>query len=325
MIPYTLKGLTASALCLLSLWAATPARADVTVLTSIKPLALIAEAVVGEAGQVSHLLPASASPHDYPLKVSDMRRLEEADLVLWVGEELETFLRRPLSNLPATHRMTLTELSTLSWPVSESAAAHQGPEPHGGTHRHEPQEEPAAADEHHPHHDHGSRDPHLWLNPDNGRAIALALAERLAQRDPAHADHYRARAATLAGELSALDERLHDRLHPVEGRPFAVYHAGYSHFVRHYHLNQVAAVTLSPERRPGARHLYELRQQLQGAVCLFTEPYYDMSAARNLADELALRLGELDLLGADAAIRSYPALLEALGEAVVSCLQPAQE
>ncbi len=283
------------------LWVlASPAQAEVEVLTSIKPLALIAEAVVGEQGRVSHLLPANASPHDYPLKVSDMQRLEQADLVLWVGEELETFLRRPLQNLPENRRMTLSALSTLHWPVESH-------EKEGHDHDH--------------HHHHHGRDPHLWLNPDNGQAIALALAERLAEREPSKAEGYRARAQALVEELKALDQRLEARLHPLVERPFAVYHEGYSHFVSHYHLNQVASVTVSPERRPGARHLYELRQQLKGAACLFTEPYYDMSAARRLADELGLRLGEVDLLGADVTIDSYPELLERLGASVAGCLQ----
>ncbi|ROQ18110.1 zinc transport system substrate-binding protein [Marinimicrobium koreense] len=292
---------------LLLLWAlAAPARAEVEVLTSIKPLALIAEAVVGDQGRVSHLLPPNASPHDYPLKVSDMQRLEQADLVLWVGEELETFLRRPLGNLPEDRRMTLLDLPALHWPDREEAHEGHGHETdHLGGH----------------HHDHGGRDPHLWLNPENGRTIATALAERLAVLAPAQAEGFRARAAALAEVLEALDQRLESRLHPLSERPFAVYHEGYSHFVSHYHLNQVASVTVSPERRPGARHLYELRQQLQGAVCLFTEPYYDMSSARSLADELDLKLGELDLLGATESTDTYPELLEALGEAVATCLQ----
>ncbi|WP_051234501.1 zinc ABC transporter substrate-binding protein [Marinimicrobium agarilyticum] len=280
----------------LSLFAST-ARAEVEVVTSIKPLALIARAVVGEGGQVSHLLPPNASPHDYPLKVSDMQRLTGADLVVWVGEDLETFLRRPLARLKPEQRLTLAELGGIHWP-EESHSEH-------------------GHDEHH----HGPRDPHLWLNPQNGSAAALALAERLASLDPAGADGYRSRARALTQSLTELDKALENRLAPVREVPFAVYHAGYQHFVEHYQLNQRAAVTLSPERRPGARHLYELRETLQDTACLFTEPYYDMSSARRLADELGLRLAELDLLGAREEVASYPQLLERLGEDVARCLE----
>lgn len=277
----------------------TIARAEVEVVTSIKPLALIARAVVGENGRVSHLLPPNASPHDYPLKVSDMQRLTEADLVVWVGEDLETFLRRPLKSLQPEQRLTLSTLESIHWP-EETEENH----PHG-----------------HEGHHHGPRDPHLWLNPLNGSAVAVALAERLASLDPTGAEGYRVRASELAQTLAALDRALETRLAPVSDVPFAVYHAGYLHFVDRYRLNQRAAVTLSPERRPGARHLYELRETLRNTACLFTEPYYDMSSARRLADEVGLRLAELDLLGAREAVTTYPQLLERLGEDVALCLE----
>ncbi|WP_347330141.1 zinc ABC transporter substrate-binding protein [Marinimicrobium locisalis] len=279
---------------------ASVARAEVDVVTSIKPLALIARAVVGESGRVSHLLPPNASPHDYPLKVSDMQRLTDADLVVWVGENLETFLRRPLNPLKAEKRLTLSTLEGIHWPEQDE-------------HDHD-----------HGDHHHGPRDPHLWLNPNNGAVVARALAERLAALDPAGAQGYRDRAGALEQTLSELDRALETRLAPVRDVPFAVYHAGYQHFVDRYRLNQRAAVTLSPERRPGARHLYELRERLRNAACLFTEPYYDMGSARRLADELKLRLGELDLLGAREAITSYPQLLERLGEDIALCLESEQ-
>lgn len=280
-------------------WALAP-RAEVEVLASIKPLQLLAQELVGDRGQVSLLLEPNASPHDYPLKVSDMQRLNSADLVLWVGEELETFLRRPLARVAPENQLSLAALPDLHWPHSSAEAEPKGHD--------------------HGHHHHG-RDPHLWLDPRNGAKVAQALGERLAALDPDSADYYRERAEALVNELDELDRSLEARLEPVTGRGFAVYHEAYGHFVQRYGLNQLTAVTESPERRPGARHLYELRQKLTGAACLFTEPYYDMSAARDLAQELDLRLGELDLLGASEAVTDYPGLLDTLADNVLECLQ----
>ncbi|WP_341936746.1 zinc ABC transporter substrate-binding protein [Marinimicrobium sp. C2-29] len=284
-------------------WALAP-RAEVEVLASIKPLQLLAQELVGERGQVSLLLEPNASPHDYPLKVSDMQRLNNADLVLWVGEELETFLSRPLARVAPENQLSLAALPDLHWPRYPEESQHP--------------EEPGGHD--HGHHHHG-RDPHLWLDPRNGAKVARVLADRLATLDPDNADYYRDRAGALVSELDELDRSLEARLEPVAGRGFAVYHQAYGHFVQRYGLNQLTAVTESPERRPGARHLYELRQRLAGAACLFTEPYYDMSAARDLAQELDLRLGELDLLGASEAVTDYPGLLDTLADNVLECLQ----
>lgn len=294
----------APVLLLLSLALSTQAQssAQVEVLASIKPLGLIAQQVVGNRGQADSLLSGSASPHDYPLKVSDIQRLKRADLVLWVGPELETFLSKALEQLPPQQQLQAQRLDGLHWPSEEK----------GGE-----------SAEHHHEHFH-ERDPHLWLDPRNGARVALALAERLAELDPAGAESYRENANQLADRLDALDRDLEQRLSNVSERGFAVYHQGYSHFVQRYNLNQLGYVTYGPEQRPGARHLYELRQRLAAnAQCLFTEPYYDTSSAKQLAEDLNLKLGHLDPLGAEN-ISSYPQLIETMAEAFLNCLSDEQ-
>lgn len=277
---------------------ALPAQAQVEVLASIKPLGLIAQEVLGDRGQADSLLSGSASPHDYPLKVSDIQRLKRADLVLWVGPELETFLSKALEQLPPQQQLQAQQLDGLHWP-SETEGSESGGHHH--EHFHE-------------------RDPHLWLDPRNGARIALALAERLGEIDPEGSEAYRANANQLAEKLNSLDQQLEQRLDKVSGRGFAVYHQGYAHFVQRYNLNQLGYVTYGPEQRPGARHLYQLRQRLAAnAQCLFTEPYYDTSSAKQMAQDLNLKLAHLDPLGAEN-ITSYPALIETMAEAFLDCL-----
>lgn len=283
-------------------------RAEVSVLASIKPLALIAQAVLGERGSVETLLPVAASPHDYPLKVSDMQRLREADVVLWVGPELEAFLQRPLNGVTQAKQLSAYHLAGLHWPnetesqdVSHKVSAELN-------HNH--------GDNHH----HHELDPHVWLDPRNGVIIARALAAKLAQIQPSSAEYYAMNAERFAQEMAALDQQLSARLKPVSAQGFAVYHEGYLHFVGRYQLRQVGFVTYTPERRPGARHLYELRKELkEKAVCLFTEPYYDQRSARALAEELRLRIGVLDPIGGEH-ISTYRELIEAMAEDFLACL-----
>ena len=66
------------------------------VVTSIKPLELLVKAVAGDSVQVSTLVPAGSSPHNYTMKPSQRRALEQADAIFWVGPEMETFLSRLL-------------------------------------------------------------------------------------------------------------------------------------------------------------------------------------------------------------------------------------
>lgn len=76
------------------------AEAPLRVLTSIKPLQLIALAVGGDAIHADVLLDPQFSPHDYQLRPSDRTKLAGAEIIFWVGPRLEAFLQ------PALHALS---------------------------------------------------------------------------------------------------------------------------------------------------------------------------------------------------------------------------
>lgn len=274
------------------------AMAKPQILASIKPLALIAQEVAGTNAQIETLLPITASPHDYPLKMSDHRRLRDADLVLWVGPELESFLARSLVNIPAPKVMATYNLPDLYWPENTSESdGHQ-----------------------HANHQHIGGDPHLWLDPRNAQVIARALTAKLIAIDPQSARVYQANTERFVAHLQQLDQQLNQQLAPIKSKGFAVYHEGYSHFVSRYGLHQVGYVTYAPERRPGAKHLKELHEVLrQEGKCLFVEPYYQVESIESMAKSMGLRIGVLDPIG-DQQVSSYQQLLEKLGQSFLTCL-----
>lgn len=284
------------ALLLLSIMA-TAASAKPIVLASIKPLAFIAQEVAGDQAVIDTLLPITASAHDYPLKMSDHRRLRDADLVLWVGAELESFLARPLANLPAQKVLSSYHLEGLYWP----APAHDD-------------------DHHHLNHQHTNKDPHLWLDPRNAVVIAQAIAQRLGQILPASAEQFSRNAEQFKQAVGVLDTQLGTQLAPVSKQGFAVYHEGYSHFVSRYSLHQLAYVTYTPERRPGARHLQELRKLLaKEGRCVFLEPYQHNRAIEDMVLSLGLKLGLLEPMG-NPQVSTYSQLMELLAQSFLTCL-----
>jgi zinc transport system substrate-binding protein len=281
----------AAALALL--FFACTSQAKLLVLSSIKPLTLIAQEITGANADVDTLLPATASHHDYPLKVSDYGRLQKADVVLWIGPDLESFLQKPSANLPPEKVITAYGLVGMHWPE-------------GATDAHD--------ERHHAH------DPHLWLDPRNAVLVATAVAEKLIKIDSANAKQYRANLQLFSEHMQQLDERLRISLKPLSGAGFAVYHEGFAHFVGRYGLHQLDYVALTPEQKPGAKHMHQLREKLaKEGRCLFLEPYNNMQAARDLAQELKLDVGTLDALGAQGA-STYAQLLEQMAAAFSACL-----
>ncbi|MEZ5661036.1 MAG: zinc ABC transporter substrate-binding protein [Burkholderiaceae bacterium] len=178
----------------------------------------------------------------------------------------------------------------------------------------------------HDDHHHGERqiDPHLWLDPHNARVIAHELAAALARLDPPNTARYQSNATAFERRIDALDKTLASRLAPLRARPFLVFHDAYQYLEHRYGLSVAGAVTLGPEREPGARRLHDLRETAisLGVRCLFTEPQMRPAIARVLTENTSIRIGELDPIGvaAPAGADHYPAMLSRLAEQLIACL-----
>ena len=79
----------------------TAAKADVNVVTSLKPIHSLVSAVMEGVGEPTLIVEGAGSPHAYALKPSQAQSLESADVVFWVGDELEAFLEKPLQTIAA--------------------------------------------------------------------------------------------------------------------------------------------------------------------------------------------------------------------------------
>ena len=293
----------------------TSAQAEIKVLTSIKPLQLIAAAVQDGVGEADVLLPASASAHHYALRPSDVRRLQDATLFYWVGPDLENFLPRALNGRQGPS-VAMQELPGLT-------LRHFG-EDHAHDHEHEHEHEHEHDDHDHDHRP-GSLDAHLWLLPANARVIAERMAADFAAADPTNAERYQANGRAFSERIEALDQRLRQRLANVQNKPFFVFHQAYDYFEAAYGLSHSGVFTAGSEVQPGARHVAAMRERLQqaGPSCVFSEPPMRPRLAETLTSGLPATMAELDVLGVEQKVdaQGYERLIEELGSTLASCLE----
>ncbi|MEQ6699839.1 zinc ABC transporter substrate-binding protein [Pseudomonas aeruginosa] len=294
-----------------------PAFAEVRVLTSIKPLQLIAAAVQHGVSVPDVLLPPGASPHHYALRPSDLRRVKEAELFYWIGPDLESFLPRVLDGRQGS-----------SLAVQDLQGLHL--RRFGEEHRHD-EEPPQEPDSHKGHDDSdqlhrpGALDVHLWLRPENARLIAVRMASDLTVADPANAARYRANVDAFEQRLEALDSKLKARLKPLAGKPFFVFHQAFDYFEEAYGLQHAGVFAVSAEVQPGARHVAAMRERLQaaGPACVFSEPPMRPRLAQTLSDGLPVLFAELDALGfgLEPVTGDYEKLLVNLADELAGCLE----
>ncbi|MBJ9974541.1 zinc ABC transporter substrate-binding protein [Pseudomonas sp. S75] len=283
------------------------AQADVRVLTSIKPLQQIAAAVQDGIGDPEVLLPPGASPHNYALRPSDVRKVADADLLYWIGPDMESFLPRVLGN------RSKPTVAAQSLPGMKLRRFGEDSHSHAQDH-----------DDHDHDHRPGSLDAHLWLSSVNARVIAAKMAADLAQVDPANAARYQANQQAFVQRLDALDQRLKTQVAGIAGKPYFVFHEAFDYFEAEYGLRHAGVFSVAAEVQPGAQHVAAMRKRLQevGPTCVFSEPPLRPRLAETLVAGLPVTLAELDALGGTDPVdgQGYERLLEKLGTDLTGCL-----
>lgn len=332
-----------------------PALAGPKVVASVVPVHGIVAAVMGDTGTPELLLEGKLSEHRATFTAEQISTLGKADVVFIIGHGLEAKLAQ-ISGSEAVNGKTFVELAEApgvkTLPIREGGAweAHDHDHDHGeggeaaeAGHDHG---ETAEADHDHDHdktaeaghdHDHGKTaeaghdhegvlafDPHVWLDPENAKGMAAAVAAELSKADPANAKAYEANAAAFAASLDAVSADIAKELKPAKGKPFIVFHDAYQYFENRFGLDAAGSISDISAQAPSAERLKEVRDKLAAtkAQCVFREPQYDDKVVAVVIEGSAAKSGVLDGLGADLTPgpEAYPQLLRNLASSFHACL-----
>lgn len=288
-----------------------PAAAELRVVVTIKPIHALASGIMKGVGEPTLLVDGSASPHTFTLRPSTARAVNAADVFVRVSEDVEPFTRRLVKALPETvHLVSLDKTPGLTFRERREGVTF---ETH--THRHALQQGSPAS---------GRRDGHIWLDPENAKRIASALATAFSARDPDNARAYEANARDVTADIDRLSARIAREMKPLAGRPFIVFHDAYQYFEKRFGLDAVGSITVSPQAKPSAWRLTELRHKINtlDAVCVFSEPMFQPRLVDAVIEGTGARAGTLDPEGTtvEAGPDAYVALMTKLAANLTSCL-----
>ncbi len=306
----------------------TTAFADVRVVTSIKPVHSLVAAVMQGVGTPDLIVEGAGSPHTYALKPSQAKQLQEADLVFWMSHDLEAFLEKSIDGIAtkavSVPLMESRGLMTLGFREGGAFDDH-------GHDEHDDHDEHDKDDDHdhekhddHDEHDHGEVDPHVWLDPENAKAMVHEIEEALAKADPANAATYESNAEAVMAKLDSLVAEIDSELQPVKGRGYIVFHDAYQYFENRFGVSAIGSITVSPEVLPGAERISDLQEKVRSldATCVFSEPQFEPKLVATVTENTNARTGVLDPLGAaiDKGPNLYFTLIRNMASSLKNCL-----
>lgn len=285
--------------------------ANANIISSVKPIAFITQAISDGVTNTDILLPDGTSPHTYSLKPSDLAKIKTAELIIWVGEDLETFMPTVLKNIDKNKQIELMDIPTIKSLLRTSTNNHDQQKTH--THNN---------DSDHDHH--GEYDEHIWLSPKIANEIAQAVHDKLISIYPDKKDIFDENLNEFTVKLAETEQNIAKKLINVQNSGYFVFHDAYGYFESQFGLKNLGSFTINPAVQPGVQTVYAIKRELKEhqAVCVFREPQFSPAVIEKIVNGTDVRIGELNPLGTDITLskNAYSQFLLKLTQQLLDCL-----
>ena len=296
------------------------ANAEIKVVTTIKPLHSLISNVMDGVGEPSLIIEGSTSPHSFVLKPSHAKMIEQADIIFWIGEDIETFMEKPLESIAKNAKkisfMELTSIEKLKF-REENIFDHDDHDDHGHG---EKKDHDDHGDGHEGHH-HGEFDAHIWLDPANAKEMLHEIAHELADLDPSNASKYESNADQAIMSIDKMIKEIDGNIN--KDAKFIVFHDAYQYFEKRFGVMTAGALTLNTDVLPGAKQISEIQEVIaeRDIKCIFSEPQFNPKIIETIAKDTGINTGVLDPLGSifDANKMQYFKLINDLGNKLKDC------
>jgi ABC-type Zn uptake system ZnuABC Zn-binding protein ZnuA len=249
---------------------ASPAAAQLKVVTSTEDLASLAREVGGDKVAVESIGRGYQDPHFVEAKPSFITKLAKADLLIAVGRELEIGWLPPLITQSRNPKIQVgsagyldasLNVRILEIPTGQITRAMGDVHPLGN--------------------------PHYWLEPGNGRRIAQAIQQKFSELSPKDAAVFAARYADFDKRLTAAEQRWDAAMAPYKGTKIVTYHRSWPNFAERFGLDVIGYVEPKPGIPPSTQHTIELIQEIkrQSVKVILVEPYFDLKTPEAISRE----------------------------------------
>ena len=293
----------------------TSANAEIKVVASIKPIHSLASYLMDGVAKPDLIVDGYASPHGFAMKPSHAKMLQNADIVFWVGEDLENFLEKPLNSiatkaekiefmdLKGLVKLKFRERNIFDEHDDHDHDEHAKLDDHDDHDHDEHAKKEDGHDDHDDHdghegHHHGEFDPHIWLDPINAKTILFEMSKHLIENDPKNEATYRANLSKAYKEIDKLTANVSSEL--TNSVASIVFHDAYQYFEKRFDVNILGAFTVNTDVMPGAEQLAEIREIIEHdkVACVFSEPQFNPDIIKAVAKDMNIKTGVVDPLGA---------------------------
>ena len=319
------------------------------VISTIQPINSLVSAVIGNTGKSITIIPSEQSPHDFKLKPSDVKVLQNGNIIFYVSNHLESSITKVFKNLPKNIKLiNLMEESGVNHLAIRDNDAWERHDHHGHDDHDDHDKHGKKHDDHDDHDKHGKKhddhddhdkhgkkhddhddhekedDVHVWLSPDNAIKIVQKVNKVLSLYFPENSKIYNDNTTKFIDKIRNLKMELVKELSPIKNKPYIVFHDAYQYFEKTFELNAVGSVALEGDIASSPKQISFIKDKIvkSKALCVFQEPQFDSKLVKIVVEGTDAKIGTLDPLGVNISENKdfYLQLITNMAKSLKECL-----
>mgnify|MGYP005641350901 FL=1 len=319
------------------------------VISTIQPINSLVSAIIGNTGKSITIIPSEQSPHDFKLKPSDVKVLQNGNIIFYVSNHLESSITKVLKNLPKNIKLiNLMEESGVNHLAIRDNDAWERHDHHGHDDHDVHDKHGKKHDDHDDHDKHGKKhddhddhdkhekkhddhddhekedDVHVWLSPDNAIKIVQKVNKVLSLYFPENSKIYNDNTTKFIDKIRNLKMELVKELSPIKNKPYIVFHDAYQYFEKTFELNAVGSVALEGDIASSPKQISIIKDKIvkSKASCVFQEPQFDSKLVKIVVEGTDAKIGTIDPLGVNVSENKdfYLQLLTNMTKSLKECL-----
>ena len=306
------------------------------VISTIQPINSLVSAVIGNTGKSITIIPSEQSPHDFKLKPSDVKLLQNGNIIFYVSNHLESSITKVFKNLPKNIKLiNLMEESGVNHLAIRDNDAWERHDHHGHDDHDDHDKHGKKHDDHDDHDKHGKKhddhddhekedDVHVWLSPDNAIKIVQKVNKVLSLYFPENSKIYNDNTTKFIDKIRNLKMELVKELSPIKNKPYIVFHDAYQYFEKTFELNAVGSVALEGDIASSPKQISFIKDKIvkSKASCVFQEPQFDSKLVKIVVEGTDAKIGTLDPLGVNISENKdfYLQLITNMAKSLKECL-----
>ncbi|AFA40983.1 periplasmic component of a high-affinity zinc uptake system [Wigglesworthia glossinidia endosymbiont of Glossina morsitans morsitans (Yale colony)] len=248
-----------------------------SIVTSIRPIGFIAAAIADGILPVEVLLSNNASPHTYHIKPSDILKIKKANILIWVGPELESFIVQASSLLLKEKQIIIAHYNeVIAFLIKNNTCLNINKKSE-------------------------LYNMHIWLSPEIAYVLSKIIYEKILYLIPNSKKQLDINLENFHNKLSQISTLIHKNLDSIKNKKYYVFHDAYSYFEKYFHLMPSGCFMMNPDVSIGAHTLNIIKKKIKTEKidCIFIEPHMQSKKIISIINHANISIGILDPLGKD--------------------------